>query len=82
MLALSDAPAPIFQVVEIPFLREHAVTDCEARDPSDGAVVGSNASCPLCGEAIDPTEGGWTAHLLVAPGCPNNTRPLDAAAPS
>jgi centrosomal protein CEP104 len=70
------------QVVEIPFLREHAVTDCEARDPSDGAVVGSNASCPLCGEAIDPTEGGWTAHLLVAPGCPNNTRPLDAAAPS
>eukprot|EP00667_Euglena_gracilis_P002470 EG_transcript_2470 len=68
------------QVVEIPFLQQHLVTDCEAQAPVDVAATAPGRRCPLCAGPIDATldpNDGWIAHLLMAPGCPANPRPLD-----
>eukprot|EP00760_Papus_ankaliazontas_P027040 PhM_4_TR3116/c0_g1_i1/m.21962/K16458/CEP104; centrosomal protein CEP104 len=38
----------------------------------------SFAVCPLCkGKVSPPTDDGWAAHLLKAPGCPKNPRGCD-----
>eukprot|EP00668_Euglena_longa_P032224 GGOE01041524.1.p1 GENE.GGOE01041524.1~~GGOE01041524.1.p1 ORF type:complete len:857 (-),score=246.28 GGOE01041524.1:242-2812(-) len=68
------------QVVEIPFLQEHQSTNCEAFDPLDAAAATPGRVCPLCNGLVDATldpNDGWIAHLLMAPGCFANPKPLD-----
>lgn len=53
------------QVVEISFLREHLLSECEnAEAPSEARGI-AEGTCPLCAEAVPADDEGWNDHLLV-----------------
>jgi hypothetical protein len=65
------------QVVEISYLREHLLTECErSAAPARGEQL-AEGCCPLCANVVPADDDGWTNHLLVAT-CRRNPRRVQA----